>query len=169
MAFVPHIFQFASKNFPHIHFGPIDQANTEGLIPLGHPFDIDASCRVRTKYGLCCKYLQDDGARFSYEAQNWRSPGCSRSLWSMTKTKYKKQKKRARKSLNLWQKLGPLQLTKFFFAGNDKIISKHYSLQFLDNLLFIYSPDKLLLMNSSKGQKFQKLHKTKWLPFDNWS
>ena len=64
VAFEPYIFQFVSKVFPDIHFCPVDQSNTQFLIRLKHPIHIDVSCLVHTKYGLRCKFLQEDGDRF---------------------------------------------------------------------------------------------------------
>ena len=64
--FEPYIFKFVSKVFPDVHICPVDQSYTQVLIPLQYPFQINASCLVPTKYGLCCKFLQDDYLHFRY-------------------------------------------------------------------------------------------------------
>jgi len=63
-AFEPHIFKFVFKVFPDVHICPVDQSHTQALIPLQYPFQIDASCLIPTKYGLRCKFLQDDYFHF---------------------------------------------------------------------------------------------------------
>ena len=64
-----------------------------------------------------CHRWQFKLGRVFFKTQNWRFSGFTRSLRSVTKTKFKRYKKRARKGCDIWQKQVPLQLTKFYFAG----------------------------------------------------
>jgi len=65
-AFEFHIFKFVLKMFPDVHICPVDRSHTQVLIPLHYPFQIDASYLVYTKYGLRCKFLQDDYFHLGY-------------------------------------------------------------------------------------------------------
>ena len=87
----------------------------------------------------------------------------------MTSTKFKTKVKGPQRSWPL-AKVRAITINKIFLLHVETKLSvgtTHYSSPHI--LLFIYSTDKLLFINSFEVRKFQKLRSTKSLIFDNCS